>query len=168
VTRTEGGPRNVVFTLSVVGTVGALVTLISRRILLATLLVTAMVALLCTIAYVKQKTTDITLHAYDAVSLLTSWTSLGLLWHHQTQYAVGVLLMVIATAVLARTVLRIDASRVRRHYSFGAAVLFATLVVISADAREARRHMGFYYEHRHLWFFFSSWLETGEACGVDI
>lgn len=138
-------------------------TLICRRILLATCIVAVMVALLCTIAYLKQRTTDVTLHAYDAVSLLTSRTALEDLWHNQGPYVVAVLLIVIATAGCGWVAYRVDGSRVRRRRALGAAVLFASLALAAADAREARRHMGFYYEHRHLWFFFSSWLETGEA-----
>src|SRR5450755_3427691 len=81
--RTEGEPANVLFVIAVIGAVGALVTLITRRILLATCITAAMMSLLCTIAYLKQQSTDVTLHAYDAVSLLTSWTALGDLWHNQ-------------------------------------------------------------------------------------
>jgi hypothetical protein len=161
--RTEGEPANILFTIAVIGAVGALVLLFSRRILLATFIAAAMVALLCTIAYLKQQTTDVTLHAYDAVSLLTSWTALGDLWHSHGGYVVAVLVMSIATAGLGWAIYQVDGSRVRRRHAFGAAVLFACLAFIGADAREAQRHMGFYYEHRHLWFFFSSWLETTEA-----
>jgi phosphoglycerol transferase MdoB-like AlkP superfamily enzyme len=160
---TEGEPGTVLFTIAVIGTVGAVVTLVARRILLATFIVAAMVGLLCTIAYLKQQTTDVTLHAYDAVSLLTSWTALGDLWRNQGRYVVAVLVFLIVAAGLGWVAYRVDGSRVRRRHAFAGAVLFASLVVIGADAREARRHMGFYYEHRHLWFFFSSWLETAEA-----
>ena len=160
---TEGQPTNVLFTISVIGAVGALVTLFLRRILLATFIAAAVVALLGTIAYLKQQATDVTLHAYDAVSLLTSWTALGDLWHNQGQYVSAVVVMLIGTASLAWAIYRVDGSRVRRRHAFGAALLFASLAFLTADTREARRHMGFYYEHRHLWFFFSSWVETAEA-----
>jgi hypothetical protein len=73
--RTQGGPANVLFTVAVIGTVAALVTLIARRILLATFTVAVLVALLGAIAHLKQETPRVTLHAYDAVSLLTSWTA---------------------------------------------------------------------------------------------
>jgi Sulfatase len=161
--RTEGEPANVLFVIAVIGAVGALVTLITRRILLATCITAAMMSLLCTIAYLKQQSTDVTLHAYDAVSLLTSWTALGDLWHNQGRYVVAVLAALMAIAILGWIAYRVDGSRVRRRHALGAALLFASLAVIGADAEEARRHMGFYYEHRHLWFFFSSWRETGEA-----
>jgi phosphoglycerol transferase MdoB-like AlkP superfamily enzyme len=161
--RTEGGPANVLFTLAVIGTVAASVTLIARRILLATFIVAVWVALLGAIAQLKQQTTDVALHAYDAVSLLTSWTALSHLWHNHGRYVVAVLAALMVTAVLGWTAYKLDGSRVRRHRAFVAVLIFASLVWIGADAREARRHMGFYYEDRHLWFFFSSWLETAEA-----
>src|SRR5829696_1424861 len=80
VARTEGDPKNVLFTIAVIGTLGALVTLVAQRILLASFSVAALVALLGAIAHLKQQKTDVTLHAYDVVSL-TSWTALGQLWH---------------------------------------------------------------------------------------
>ena len=163
VARTEGDPKNVLFTIAVIGTLGALVTLIAQRILLASFSVAALVALLGAIAHLKQQTTDVTLHAYDAVSLLTSWTALDQLWHNQHRYVIAIVAALLATVVLGWVVYKLDGSRVRRRHSVAAAVLFASLAWIGADAREARRHMGFYYEDRHLWFFFASWLETAEA-----
>lgn len=161
--RTEGDPKNVLFTIAVIGALGALGTLIARRILLASFSVAVLVALLGAIAHLKQQKTDVTLHAYDAVSLLTSWAALGQLWRNQHPYVVAIVVALMATLVLGWAVYKLDGSRVRGRYALGAALLFASLVWIGADAREARRHMGFYYEHRHLWFFFSSWLETAEA-----
>lgn len=138
-------------------------TLTTRRILLATFVTAAMMALLCAIAHLKQQTTDVTLHAYDAVSLLSSWTALGDLWHNHGRYVVAVLVALVVIAVLGWAACRVDGSQVRRRHAVGAVLLFVFLAVIAADAKDARRHMGFYYEHRHLWFFFSSWLATGEA-----
>jgi len=76
---------------------------------------------------------------------------------------VAIVVALMATLVLGWAGYKFDGSRVRRLHAVGATVLFALLAWIAADTREARRHMGFYYEHRHLWFFFSSWLETTEA-----
>ena len=163
VAKTEGETTSVLFTLAVISTVAALVTLVSRRLLFAISIVAAMVGLLCTIAYLKQQTTDVTLHAYDAISLLTSWTALGDLWQSQTQSVVAVLVALIATTVLGYATYKLDGSRVKRRHALVAAALFASIVWVAADSREARRHMGFYYEYRHLWFFFSSWVETAEA-----
>src|SRR5262249_25184193 len=95
--------------------------------------------------------------------LLTSWATLGDLWHSQGRSVVAVLVTLIATALLGSAVYRVDASRVGRRHAFGGAVVFSFVALIAADPREARQHMGFYYEHRHLWFFFSSWVETGQA-----
>jgi hypothetical protein len=78
--RTEGGPANVLFTLAVIGTIAATITLIARRILFATFAVAAPVGLLGTIAHLKRQTTDVTLHAYDVVALLTSWAAIERLW----------------------------------------------------------------------------------------
>lgn len=161
--RTEGGPANVLFTLAVIGTVAASITLIAQRVLFATLLVAVMVGLLSAIAHLKREATDVTLHAYDAVSLLTSWAAVQTLWHNHARYVVFVMLALTAAAAVAWFVYKVDGSRVRRRHALGAILLFASLAWMGADTAEARRHMGFYYEERRLWFFFSSWLETAQA-----
>jgi len=160
VARTEGDAKNILFTIAVIGALGALGILIARRVLLASFSVAALVALLGAIAHLKQQTTDVTLHAYDAVSLLTSWTALDQLWHNQHRYVIAIVAALLAKVVLGWAVYKLDGSRVRRRHAFGAAVLFASLAWIGADAREARRHMGFYYEDRHLWFLLSSCRKT--------
>ena len=162
VATTQGHQVAVLFTLTVIGTLAALIALVSRRLLFATFIVAAMVGQLSVIAYLKQQTTDVTLHAYDAVSLLT-WATLRDLWKSQAQSVVALLVALIATAVLGWVTHKLDGSRVRRRHALAAAALCASLVWLTADSREARRHMGFYYEDRHLWFFFSSWVETAEA-----
>jgi Sulfatase len=160
---TQGGPKNVLFTISVIGTLGALGTIIAQRILLASFGTAVLVALLGAIAQLKQQKTDVTLHAFDAVSLLTSWTALDQLWRDQHPYVIAIAAALMATLVLGWAVYKLDGTRVRRRHALGAAALFACLAWVGADAQEARRHMGFYYEERRLWFFFSSWLETTEA-----
>jgi hypothetical protein len=122
-----------------------------------------MVGLLCTTAYLKQRTTDVALHAYDVVSLATSPTAMLDLWRTQATLIVALLIASIGTAVLGWIAYKLDRCRLRRQHAVVAVALCAALVWLTADSREARRHMGFYYEHRHLWFFFSSWAETAEA-----
>jgi len=159
----EGTPANVAFTLAVIGAAAAVVALVAGRALLAAFVVTAAVALLYEIAHLKRQATDVTLHAYDAVSHLTSWSALsGLLYGHPASLA-ALLGAIAAAAALAAVIHRSDGSRVDRRYALGAAALCAVLAFLTADPREARRHMGFYYEDRPLWFFFSSWAETAEA-----
>ena len=90
VATTQGHQVAVLFTLTVIGTLAALIALVSRRLLFATFIVAAMVGQLSVIAYLKQQTTDVTLHAYDAVSLLT-WATLRDLWKSQAQSVVALL-----------------------------------------------------------------------------
>jgi hypothetical protein len=161
--RTEGGPNDVFFVSAVTLTIAALILLISRRILLAAVLVTAIVAVLSVVAFFKQQITDVVLHAYDVVSFLTSWSAVTLLWQDHRQLAVGVMAAVMAGGTLGWIVYRLDSTRIRRFHALAAAAIFASLAWFGADAKDARRHMGFYYEYRYLWFFFSSWAETAEA-----
>src|ERR1700704_2179607 len=73
---TEGGPASL-FSVAVLLTIGALVVVISRRLLPSVVLVCAMVATIRTAAYIKQQATEALLHAYDVVSLLGSWSTLS-------------------------------------------------------------------------------------------
>ena len=159
---TEGW-ANVLFTVAVTLTFGALIVLASRRLLLATVLVAAMVALLRTISFLKRQTTDVVLHAYDLVSFLSSWSVVTRLWHDHRQYAVGLLAALMAAALLGWIAYRVDGTRVRRTPAVAATVVLASLAWIAAGAKDEMRHTGFYYENRYISFFFSSWSETIEA-----
>jgi len=160
---TEGGLANVLFTAAVILTLGALIVLVSRRVLLATVVVAILIALLRTIAFLKQQTTDVVLHAYDLVSFLSSWSGTIRLWHEHRQYAVGLLAALVTAAILGGIAYRVDGTRVRRTHAVAAAAILAALAWIGAGAKDETRHTAFYYEHRYVSFFFSSWSETIEA-----
>ena len=160
---TEGGWANVLFTVAVILTFGALIVLASRRLLLTTVLVAAVVGPLRAISFLKQQTTGIVLHAYDVVSLVSSWSVVTGLWRDQRQYAVGLLAALIVATTLSWIAYHVDGMRVRRTHALAAAVIFASLVWIAAGAKDEMRHTGFYYETRHISFFVSSWSETIEA-----
>jgi hypothetical protein len=163
VARHEGGVREILFTLAVLSISVAIVTLLTRRLLFAMVVVAVLVALIYIVAHLKQQTTDVTLHAYDMVAVATTKGALRDLWRNHTSSASCILLVLIATTVISFGIYLIDSTQIRRRYALFAVPIFACVAAITANPQDARRHMGFYYESRHLWFFLSSWRETGEA-----
>ena len=73
---TEGEPASL-FSAAVVLTVGAVLVLISRRLLPSVVLVCAMTATIRIAAHMKQQATEVLLHAYDLVWLLSSWSAMS-------------------------------------------------------------------------------------------
>jgi len=144
-------------------TLGALIIAASRRPLLAAVLVTAMVAIIRTASYVKQQATEMVLHAYDVVSLLSSWTALADLWNDHRRYAIALLLALIATAIVGWIAYRIDGVRVPRAYAAVAALMLVCVAWAGAAAKGERRHTELYFESLYVSFFYASWSETAQA-----
>src|SRR5262245_4084360 len=159
---TEGGPAGL-FVGVVMLTIAAVFVLGSRRILPAVVLVSAMTAIIRTAAYIKQQTTEVLLHAYDVVSLLSSWSALGQFWRDHREYALGLSAGVVVTAIAVWFAYRIDGTRVRRTNAAVATMLFVCLTLLSATAKGERRHTEFYFENVYLSFFLASWSETIEG-----
>ena len=73
---TEGASASL-FASAILGTLGALLVVLFRRVVPAVVLVSAIVAIICVASHVKQQTTEVLLHAFDVVSLLSSWSALS-------------------------------------------------------------------------------------------
>ena len=159
---TEGWPAGF-FASAVMLTIGALFVILFRRILPAVVLVGAVIAITRAASYVKQQTTEVLLHAYDLVSLLSSWSALNYFWRDHRQHALGLIAAVLATAVVACIAYRFDATRIQRRHAAGATVLFLCLACVASAAKGERRHTEFYFENVYVSFFFASWSETLEA-----
>jgi len=159
---TEGGPASF-FASAVLLTIGALFVVLFGRILPAVALVGAMAAIVGTAAYVKQQMTEVLLHAYDLVSLLSSWSALIDFWRDHRQHALGLMAAALVTAVVACIAYRIDATRIQRRHAASATVLFLFLAGVASAAKGERRHTEFYFENVYVSFFFASWSETLEA-----
>jgi hypothetical protein len=80
--RFEAYRHNVVYVSSATLLIISAIGLVTRRALLAVLLVTAGVALIRTIAIQKHRKMNMTLHAYDIVFYLSSWPTITFLWSH--------------------------------------------------------------------------------------
>ena len=158
-----GGHADILFTTAVALTIGSLVLLIFRRVLVATLFVTALMTLISLAAFLKHLETDVTLHAYDVVSLLSSWSTVVSFWHEHRQYAIALMVGLALTGALTWAAYSLDEARARRAHTLALFPLLAFMAWIGASLKDADRHTGFYYEDRRVSFFFSSWPETIEA-----
>jgi hypothetical protein len=159
---TEGAGASL-FASAILGTLGALLVVLFRRVVPAVVLVSAIVAIICTASHVKQQTTEVLLHAFDIVSLLSSWSALSHFAREHREYALGLMVAVVATAILTWMTFRIDGTRIRRAPACIAAVTFFVLATFGSMAKGERRHTEFYFENVYVSFFLASWPETIEA-----
>ena len=148
------------FSVALLLTIAALLVLISHRLLPSVAVVCAMTAIIRSAAYIKQQMTEVLLHAYDLVSLLSSWSALSDFWRDHRQHAIGLMIAVLATALVVCIANRIDGTRIQRRYAAGAAVLFFSLACLASSAKGERRHTEFYFENVYVSFFLASWSET--------
>ena len=148
------------FSVALLLTIAALIVLICRRVLPSIVLICAMTAIIRSAAYIKQQTTEVLLHAYDLVSLLSSWSALRDFWHGHRQHALGLVIAVLATALVACVAYRIDGTPIRRRYAAAATALFFGLACLASAAKGERRHTEFYFENVYVSFFLASWSET--------
>jgi len=153
----------VLFTAAVTLTIGALLVMLTRRVLVAAVLGAALVAMIEIAASMKQQTAELVLHSYELVSLIGSWSAVVQFWTGHRSGAQALLTGLVATAAAGWIAWHFDGSRVRRRHAGVAALVFAGLAGIGAAAKGERRHTEFYFENVSLSFFYASWVETIEA-----
>jgi hypothetical protein len=158
----EGGASNQFFVWSVTLAFGAWVVLAVRRILVASVLVNALVAIVATMSWAKQQAMDMALHAYDVVFYLSSWATIDYLWNGFRIHVVALMAALLATAIAVCVAYRLDATRVSRASALIAAVVLTIVAGVSAVSKDERRHNQYYWGDSHISSFYSSWAETAE------
>ena len=158
---TEGGGGGL-FASAVMGTIGAFLVVIFRRLLSAVAVVSATIAIISAASSTKQQAAEVLLHAHDVVAL-ASWSTLAHFGREYRQGALGLLTAVTATAIIAWGAFRIDGTRIRRMHASIAAAAFLALAGLGSVAKGERRHTEFYFENQYVSFFLASWSETIEA-----
>jgi hypothetical protein len=158
----EGEPA-ALFVATVMLTIGWLFVLMSRSLLLAVTLASAMLATIQTASAIHQQETEVLLHAYDVISLFSSWSALSALWHDHRQHALALLAMGALTSTVACLAYRMDGLRVRRAHAAAAVAAFAVMSCGAGIAKGGRRHTEFYFENVYVSFFLSSWADAIEA-----
>ena len=159
----EGSPANVLFTAAVTWTLIAGVVLLSRRVLFATVLVTALIVVLVAVATVKRSIMNMVVHAYDLFFYLSSWSTISFLWSDHRRYVIALIAAMLALVGVSWLAYRADPSRVPRRWAAATVLLFAALAALGAYSKGERRHMQFYYSGLYLSSFYASWGETVEA-----
>jgi hypothetical protein len=158
--RFEAYRHNVVYVSSATLLIISAIGLVTRRALLAVLLVTAGVALIRTIAIQKHRKMNMTLHAYDIVFYLSSWPTITFLWSHFRLHFLSFVAAVGTIVVVALVIFRLDPTRVRRRYSFCAALLFGVVAYVSAPVRVEAHYWEYFLDNRSLTSFYSSWRDV--------
>ena len=151
---------NVVFSSAITGGIIAVIGTLTGRILFSTLLAAAQVGIVCIAAKVKLQMMDMLVHAYDLFFYFKSWSTATFLASSYPFYTFSLLIALLATAVMAAIVYRLDGARVYRWKAAVAAVLlFASGATILENLGE-RRHMHLYYNNRFVSTYYGSWPET--------
>ena len=158
----EGGASNQFFVWSVTLALGAWIVLAFRRILVASVVVNALVAIVATMSWAKQQAMDMALHAYDVVFYLSSWATIDYLWNGFRIHVVALMAALLATAIAVCVAYRLDATRVSRASALIAAVVLTIVAGVAAVFKDERRHNQYYWGDFHISSFYSSWAETAE------
>ena len=159
----EGGAANILFTAAVTGALIGGVVLLSRRVLFASVLVSALIIMVVAVAAVKRSIMNMVVHAYDLVFYLSSWSTISFLWSDHRRYVLAFLAALAAIVGVSWLAYRADPSRVPRRWAAVAVVACILVATLGAYAKGERRHMQFYFSGLYLSSFYASWGETIEA-----
>lgn len=159
----EGGPSTTFLATFICVSTGLVVVLLTRRLLLAAVLMLAQVAVVTLASSIKLKYMNMVAHAYDLAFYLTSSSTLTFLWE---SYRFEVLCAVLALALSAFACVvayRVDPVRVDRRLAASALLLSTMAASTTAAVAGERRHSQFEYEGMYLSSFYRSWAETIET-----
>jgi hypothetical protein len=154
---------NLVFTVGVTAGLVSLATLVTRRLVFSSLIVTLLVATIVAASSIKHATMNMMVHAYDLIFYLGSWSTVRYLWSDHTRYVVGAGGALLAAAIIGVLAYRLDTTRIARSRSAVALAVWALVAWSGGAAMGERRHMLFYFENLYLSSFYASWGETVEA-----
>lgn len=151
---------NFALSACVTGAIIACLAALTGRLLFATLLATAQVAIVAVAASVKLQLLAMLVHAYDLFFYFQSWSTVTYLARSFPLYTFGLFAAFLATALLAAIVYKLDAARVRRWQAALALVLFSLSAFAAHEGLGERRHMHLFFSNRFLSTYYSSWPET--------
>ncbi len=160
---TEGGPATIIFAAAITMMLASLIVLVTARLLIATLLISALIPMLTIASMLKLRAMNMVLHAYDLVFYLSSWSTLSYLWQDYRRYGVILLAALLAIGLAGCLAYRVDGTRIRRQHAVAAAALFAGIAWLAVVAMGERRHSQFEYEGQYISSFYLSWSETIET-----
>ena len=162
--RDEGELANILFAAAVTAALIAVVTLVARRALFATVVVASLVAAHVWAASAKRAIMNMVVHAYDLFFYLSSWSTVSYMWSDQRRYVVA----------LDRRLRGLGAGRAGWPIASTARASRAAgphcclpcssrWPGTAPTAKGERRHMQFYYSNLYVSSFYASWGETIET-----
>jgi hypothetical protein len=152
------------FAVAVTAVVVSFITLLSRRLLFASLFAFSLVALVLLCSRAKQATMNMGLHSYDLFFYVNADT-IEFLWSDYRRYVVGAIAALAVVAILGALTWRFDVTRAPR----AASAVTLALAVIAAGAFEprARAEGGafrlFTQGDSYVSAFYLSWSETWDT-----
>jgi hypothetical protein len=161
--RNEWPIGNFVFAFATTASLTAILTVLSGRVLFATLIAGAQVIIVAVAAVVKLKFMDMLVHAYDLFFYFRSLSTVAFLAREYPLYTFGLFGCLSATVLLSGLLWWLDGARVSRWKAFGASLLFSGVALAGQDSTGQRRHMHLYYPERFLSTYYGSWPETLET-----
>jgi len=160
ISRFEGGPYDIAFTLAAPATMGGLILLASRRPLFSLASTTLLVALIFAVSRAKQEAMNMVLHAYDIIFYFSSWSTISFLLESYPRHVMALAAALAATAAGAWLTWRLDRGRVRRWKAVTLTIGFASITALSANLRMPLHEAVFFTDDRYVSAFFSSLSET--------
>lgn len=161
--RYEGSPAHVLFSIGIAATIGGVIVLLARRVLVALVIVTALLAIVIGVSIKKQQAMNMVLHAYDIFFYPASWSTVLFLWHSYRFHVVGLVVAFLVTGLAVWLAYRIDDTRVERRTAALATLLLASFSWLAASAKSERNDAEFFFDDLYVSSFFSSWTETLET-----
>ena len=161
--RYEGWKETIVFAGAITAGLIAVLTLLTRRILFSSVIVSAIVAIIVVAADVKRQYIDMVLHAYDVVFYMTSLSTLRFLWVDHKGPLLALAAGLIGTVVIGALLHARDSSRIPRARSAAAALVCVSAALWASHAKGERADTLFYWDSLYLSSFYASWSETLET-----
>ncbi len=160
---TEGPPATVLLTIFVCASIGALVALLTRRLLFAAVITVAQVALVTTVSSLKLKYMNMVLHAYDITYYLMSITNLSFLVANYGSSVFAALFLVMLAALASAVVWRMEPARVTRPVAATLLFVFATGATAAGLSVERAAPYAVRVQGMYVSSFYRSWSETIET-----
>ncbi len=160
VSRYEGGPLDILFTLAAPATFGAALLLLSRRPLFALITTTLCVAIIFVVSIAKQEAMNMVLHAYDIIFYFSSWSTISFLAESYGRPLALFCASLVAAAIVMVLAWRADHDRVRRLWGLVLTVCLAATTFAAANLRSPLHEATFFTDDRYVSQFFSSLSET--------
>jgi phosphoglycerol transferase MdoB-like AlkP superfamily enzyme len=152
----EASFGNIILSLSLSSTIGAILLLISRRILFSTVVVVAFLLLVVAVASAKQREMGMSLHAYDVAFYLTSVSTIEFLWSGYRHYIVLLAAALVGTTAVGWIAFRIDRTRVSRRCAAAMALSLVSISALVALNQETRPEIQA-WRPSYISNFYSSW-----------